>query len=113
MRNEVYRFIHPNIIKGISISSNVLPSDIITKTIAFILIYIGIMVVGAIALSIMGLSYFDSFYTAVSCTGNTGLGGEYVAVPDIGKWILSFLMLTGRLEIYSVIVLFSKTFWKL
>lgn len=113
VRNEVYRFIHPNIIKGISISSNVLPSDIITKTIAFILIYIGIMVVGAIALSIMGLSYFDSFYTAVSCTGNTGLGGEYVAVPDIGKWILSFLMLTGRLEIYSVIVLFSKTFWKL
>lgn len=113
VRNEIYRFIHPNVIKGVSVSGNVLSSDIINKTVAFILIYIGIIVIGAIALSILGLPYIDSFYTSVSCTGNTGLGGEYVAVPDVGKWILSFLMLTGRLEIYSVIVLFSKTFWKL
>ncbi|MDE6344259.1 MAG: TrkH family potassium uptake protein, partial [Muribaculaceae bacterium] len=113
LRNEIYRFIHPNVVKGVSISGRVLSADIINKTVAFILIYIGIIIGGSLALSALGLPYMDAFYTSISCTGNTGLGGEYVAVPDIGKWILSFLMLTGRLEIYSVIVLFSKTFWKI
>lgn len=113
VKNQVYRFIHPNVIKGVSISGNVLTAEIINKTVGFILIYLGIIAIGAVALSVLGLPYLDSFYTSISCTGNTGLGGEYVAVPDVGKWLLSFLMLTGRLEIYSVIVLFSKSFWKL
>lgn len=112
MRNEVYRVIHPNVIKGVSISGNVLSAEIINKTVAFILIYIGLIAGGAFVLSSIGLPYIDSFYSAISCTGNTGLGGDYVPVPEAGKWILSFLMLTGRLEIYSVIILFSKSFWK-
>ncbi len=112
MRNEVYRVIHPNVIKGVSISGNVLSAEIINKTVAFILIYIGLIAGGAFVLSSIGLPYIDSFYSTISCTGNTGLGGDYVPVPEAGKWILSFLMLTGRLEIYSVIILFSKSFWK-
>ena len=113
LRNEIYRFIHPNVIKGVSISGNVLTADIIGKTVAFLLIYVLIIVFGALVLSAFGLPISDAFYTSISCTGNTGLGGEYVAIPDAGKWVLAFLMLTGRLEIYSVIVLFSKTFWKI
>lgn len=113
LHNETYRFIHPNVIKGVSISGRVLSGDIINKTVAFILIYTGIIVAGSLVLSALGLPYMDAFYSSISCTGNTGLGGEYLSVPDAGKWILSFLMLTGRLEIYSVIVLFSKSFWKL
>ena len=74
--------------------------------------------VGGIALTAIGLPMVDSFFSAVSCISNTGLGagvtgyGEsFDKVPDLGKWILSALMLTGRLEIFTVLVLFTKGFW--
>jgi trk system potassium uptake protein TrkH len=61
----------------------------------------------------------DAFYSAFSCVSNTGLtsavtgnGNVYAIMPDIGKWVLSFLMLVGRLELFTVLVLFSRSFWR-
>lgn len=119
LRNEIYRCIHPNVIRGIDISAKVLPGDVVNKAIAFLGLYLTVIVVGSLFLTILGLPFFDSIFSSFSCTGNTGLGsgitgygGSYDIVPPAGKWLLSGLMLTGRLEIFTVLVLFTPTFWK-
>ena len=119
LRNEIYRCIHPNVIKGIDISGKVLPGDVVNKAIAFLGLYLTIIVVGSLLLTALGLPFFDSVFSAFSCTGNTGLGagitgygGSYDIVPASGKWILSGLMLTGRLEIFTILIILTPTFWK-
>lgn len=119
VRNEIYRCIHPNIIKGIDVSGKVLPWDVVNKAIAFLALYLTIIVVGALVLTAIGLPFFDSIFSSFSCTGNTGLGagitgygGSYDIVPPAGKWILSGLMLTGRLEIFTILVILTPAFWK-
>ncbi|MCH5247350.1 MAG: TrkH family potassium uptake protein [Muribaculaceae bacterium] len=119
LRNEIYRSIHPNIIKGVSISGKVLPADVVTKAIAFLGMYLCIIVIGALMLTALGLPFFDSVFSSFSCTGNTGLGagitgygGSYDMVSNTGKWILSGLMLTGRLEIFTVLTILTPAFWK-
>lgn len=119
LRNEVYRCLHPNIIKGIDISGKVLPGEIVNKAVAFLGLYLTLIVGGSLLLTAIGLPFFDSVFSAFSCTGNTGLGsgitgygGSYDIVPAAGKWILSGLMLTCRLEIFTVLIILTPTFWK-
>lgn len=119
LRNEIYRCIHPNIIKGVSISGKVLPMDVVSKALAFLGLYLTIIVVGALILTCLGLPFFDSVFSSFSCTGNTGLGsgitgygGSYDIVPPLGKWVLSGLMLTGRLEIFTILIILTPAFWK-
>jgi trk system potassium uptake protein TrkH len=70
-------------------------------------------------LTALGLPLVDSFFSTFSCLGNTGLGagvtgygGSYDLVPDAGKWILSLIMLIGRLEVFTVLILFTRGFWR-
>lgn len=119
LRNEIYRCIYPNIIKGVDVSGKVLPSDVVNKAISFLGLYITLIIVGALLLTALGLPFFDALFSSFSCTGNTGLGsgitgygGSYDIVPDAGKWILSGLMLTGRLEIFTILIIFTPAFWK-
>jgi trk system potassium uptake protein TrkH len=68
-------------------------------------------------LTAIGLPTVDSFFNSLSCVSNIGLEadtahiGGFSAMPDIAKWILSLLMLTGRLEIFTVLILFTPAFW--
>lgn len=117
-RNELYRCLHPNTVLSVRVNGKAVPYELVSKVIAFLCIYVMIIGVGGIALTAIGLPMVDSFFSAVSCISNTGLGagvtgyGEsFDKVPDLGKWILSALMLTGRLEIFTVLVLFTKGFW--
>lgn len=119
IRNEIYRCIHPNIIKGIDVSGKVLPWEVVNKALAFLALYLTIIVIGALLLTAIGIPFFDSLFSSFSCTGNTGLGsgitgygGSYDIVPPAGKWLLAALMLTGRLEIFTILVLFTPAFWK-
>lgn len=119
VRNEIYRCIHPNIIKGVDVSGKVLPMEVVNKAMAFLGLYLTVIIVGALALTAIGLPFFDAVFSSFSCTGNTGLGsgitgygGSYDIVPATGKWILSGLMLTGRLEIFTILIIFSPAFWK-
>lgn len=83
------------------------PSAVVNKTLAFLFVYvIVIMVVGSI-LVLMGLPLKDSFFVALSAISNTGLGtditglgGNFSLIPAGGKWLLSFVMLVGRLGIH-------------
>jgi len=82
-------------------------------------LYIIIFVIGIIIMSIIGLDYETAIGSVTACLGNIGpgIGGvgpieNYSAIPSAGKWVLSFLMLLGRLELFTVLILLSPSFWK-
>lgn len=118
--NELYRSVHPNSIRSVRINGNVMAPEVVDKVIAFLCIYVMVIAVGGIMLTAMGLPFMDAFFSSFSCVSNTGLGagvtgyggGGYEIIPDFGKWVLSILMLIGRLEIFTVLILFTQAFWK-
>ena len=118
--NELYRSVHPNAIRSVRINGNVMAPEVVDKVIAFLCIYVMVIAVGGIVLTAMGLPFMDAFFSSFSCVSNTGLGagvtgyggGGYEIIPDLGKWILAILMLIGRLEIFTVLILFTGAFWK-
>lgn len=118
-RNELYRCIYPNAILSVKVNDKVVNPDLVTKVIAFLCIYMILVVTGGTMLSACGVPIIDAFFSAFSCLSNTGLGagitgfgGNYDILPDVAKWILSALMLIGRLEIFTVLVLFTPAFWR-
>lgn len=116
-RNEFKKIIHPNRYYPLTVNGMVKPPELVNKVAAFFLFYVVMLVFGGLVLTIMGLPLKDAYFSTISCIGNIGLGmgvteQSYAAVPDAGKMILSFIMLVGRLEIFTVIVLFSRHFWR-
>ncbi len=118
-RNEIVRCIHPNDILTVRVNDRVIPHEIESKVIAFLCLYVIIIMVGGVLLTAMGLPLVDSFFSAFSCISNTGLGAgvtgygqSYDIVPDGGKWLLSLIMLIGRLELFTVLILFTPAFWQ-
>ena len=118
-RNELYRCLHPSAILSVRVNGKVVPPDIVSKVIAFLCLYVMIIMVGGIVLTAFNIPLVDAFFSSFSCLSNTGLGsgvtgyGEsYVGIPEVGKWILSFLMLIGRLELFTVLILFTPGFWR-
>lgn len=119
LKNEFYRMMHPNSIKTVSINGKGTPSPVLQKTLAFLFLYLLIILIGGVILSIIGMPLSDSFFCSLSTVSNTGVGtditgfnGNYALVPDGAKWVLTFLMLVGRLELFTVLLLFTPTFWK-
>jgi trk system potassium uptake protein TrkH len=117
--NEVKRLIHPNAVLTIRIGQRTIPREIVGNIAGFFLIYIGIFIVGVICMSLLGLDVISSFGAVAACIGNIGPGlgsvgptDNYAQIHQLGKWILSILMLIGRLEIYPVIIFLTPTFWK-
>ena len=104
---------------SVRINGNIVNSDLVNKVIAFLCIYMLLVVAGGLVLSALDVPLIDSFFSAFSCVSNTGLGAgitgygsSYEILPDAGKWVLSLLMLIGRLEIFTVLVLFTPAFWR-
>lgn len=115
--NEFKRQVHPNAILPVRINNQVLPVDIVTKILAFIFLYLLILFVSFLVLSFTGIGFEDSITASVSCMGNVGLGslsdsGHFGHLSDTAKWYLSFLMLTGRLELFTILSLFMPAFWR-
>ncbi len=118
-RNEIYRCVHPNNIYTVRMSGRAMSPDLVSKVIIFLCLYGIIIVVGAIVLTAMGVPLIDAFFSAFSCISNTGFdtaitgyGAQYDIIPALGKWVLALIMLTGRLEVFTVLLLFTSTFWK-
>lgn len=119
LSNELTHCVHSNAILSVKMNGKIVNRDLVTKTIAFLSLFVLLILGGGVVMSFMGLKPVDSFFSAFSCICNTGFGAsltgygeDFATIPDAAKWVLSFLMLTGRLEIYTVIILFSRPFWK-
>lgn len=118
-RNELYRCVYPNHIMPAEMNGHIIPPEIINKTMIFLGLYVGVIVLGGALLTICGASLSDAYFSAFSCVSNSGLdaaishnGGCYSQISEGGKWVLSLLMLTGRLEIFTIILLFTPRFWR-
>lgn len=118
-RNEVYRCLFPRAVMSVRINGRVVSSEIVQKVIAFLCLYMLLIAAGGLVLSAMDVPVVDAFFSSFSCMSNTGLGaditgygGSYEMLPDAAKWVLSLLMLTGRLEIFTVLLLFAPSFWR-
>lgn len=118
VRVQVHRTLYPLHVKNISLNGSILSNENLRRVAAFTSVYLSLTTVATLVLCAFGVSVDDSFFACASSIGNNGLGygitgaeGSYSLLPDTGKWILSALMLIGRLEIFTVVALFTRGFW--
>lgn len=118
-RNEIKRLIHPQAVFSIRIGNIVVPREVAANIGSFFLLYAGLTVIGILIMSGLGLDFQTAFGSVAAMINNIGPGlgqvgptDNYAHIPMIGKWILSFLMLAGRLEVFTVLVLFAASFWR-
>jgi trk system potassium uptake protein TrkH len=117
--SEFRRLIHPHAIIPARIDKESIKPDIITNVLAFVSVYILITVIGVIVISFMGYDLDTSIGTVITSLSNIGHGfgqmgpfDNYSQFSPAGKWFLSFLMIVGRLELFTVLIIFSPAFWR-
>ena len=118
-RHEMRKLIHPSGFIPVRHDKKIVPQTIISNLLVFITLYFLILCFSSLIIALMGNDMVTSFSTSASLLGNIGPGlgnfgpfSNYSAVPMIGKWFFSFLMLVGRLELFSVLVLFTGSFYR-
>jgi len=116
---EIFRLIHPRSIKYLKIGNKTVQDWIVINVLQFFFLYIMIFFIGTAIMAALGLDIIEAMTSVSATIGNVGPGlgevgpaGNYAGVPLAGKWVLSFLMLLGRLEIFTVLVLFLPEVWK-
>ncbi len=114
---EIKRLIHPNAIIPVKIGERSLPDRVVEAVWGFSVLYITSFVVLSLTLMATGLDMITAFSGVATCLnlGGPGLGmvaANFVAVNDAGIWILSFAMLLGRLEVFTLLVILSPAFWR-
>lgn len=119
LKNEMYRTMYPSAVKTVTVNGRGTSYEIVMKVLAFIAIYFLVIFIGGFLLTVLGVPFNESFFYSLSAISNAGIGTEvqdgvscFSMIPDAAKWILSFVMLTGRLELYTVLLLFTPVFWK-
>ena len=118
-RRELVRILHPRVVNPVTLAGGVVPMSVMTAVLGFMLIY-GAATIGlSMLLLFSGLDMVTAFSAVVATVNNIGPGlglvgpaGNYGQLGDFQIWVLSFAMLLGRLELLSVLVLFTGHFWR-
>src|SRR5512137_1566693 len=118
-RREFVRILHPRAIQPLRVGEQTIENNVIFAVLAFMLIYGAVMTGCTLLLMASGLDVITSFTAIVACLNNTGPGLNQVGpattygnLNDFEVWVCTFAMLIGRLELFSVLVLFTPTFWR-
>lgn len=116
---ELKRRIHPNAVIPVRFNGRTLREQTTSNIMAFMFFYIAIIVVAVLIFCASGVAFDEAIGTAVSAIGNVGVSigqfgpsGTYADYPTIAKWTATLVMLIGRLEIFTVLLLFSRSLWK-
>ena len=116
---EFKRRLHPKAVIPVILNGSSISNQVTHNLLAFIFLYLFVFAIGSIFLSALGIDIITSISAVASSVGNVGPGIGKVGpsfsfndIPNIGKWILSLLMLMGRLELFTVCLLFTPYFWK-
>lgn len=122
LKNAFYEFkrvIHPKAVIPVRVNRHVLPESIVNGIYAFMTVFTIIIIGSTAVLMMCGLSISEAFGCVLTSISNIGPGlgsqgpsGSFASIPAFGKWYLAFLMLIGRLELFTILLLFSPTFWK-
>jgi len=114
---EMKRLIHPNAIIPIRVGGRPVDDRVVEAVWGFFSVYLMLYIIMTILLLATGMDFVSAFSAVGACINNLGPGlGEVAAhygdISDFAKWVLSFAMLLGRLEIFTLLVLFTPTFWR-
>lgn len=116
---EFRRSLHPNAILPVRYNGRTVKENIVYNIIGFFVLYMLLFIIGALVLGALGIDFVTAIGASASSLGNVGpaFGSLYPlsnfnALPDLGKWWLGFLMLAGRLELFTVLILLTPYFWK-
>ena len=116
---ELKRLVHPHAVIPVRVGEKAVSPDIVTNILAFFVLYLGTVGMGVLLLSLLGIDLVTAITASLSSVGNIGpafgtLGPteNYAHLPDLAKWLLALLMMIGRLELYTVFVLFVPDFWR-
>ena len=116
---ELKRIIHPNAMLPVKVNGKSISTSGVYKNVSFIFIYFLVFLAGAIVLLFTGTDFSTAIGASVATLSNVGTGvglvgpgGSYVAFPLGAKWILMLLMILGRVELFSLITLLSRSFWR-
>ena len=120
LKNEIRRILHPRAVLPVKVNNMSVPYSSQVTLLAFLAAYMMLCLFTYIVMTVIGIDSTNSITIAISCASNAGpaldLGiGQPMTwgiLPDAIKWLLAALMLMGRLEILSVVVLFTPAFWK-
>ena len=116
---EIKRRIHPNAVIPVRFNGVTMREQTTSNIVAFVFFYVVIIVLASICFCGCGIGFDESIGIAVSMIGNVGVSigqwgssGCYEALPAVAKWVATFVMIIGRLEIFTVLLLFSKSLWR-
>lgn len=114
---EMKQLVHPNAIIPLKAGRHRVPASVVSAVWSFLAVYLAVFVVMMIALTGTGLDFETSFSAVAASLNNLGPGlgqvaAHYADINDPSKWILCVAMLLGRLEVFTLLVLFTPTFWR-
>jgi trk system potassium uptake protein TrkH len=116
---ELMMLVHPQAVRPVRIGGHVVQNQIVFAVLAFVVLYFGTVVVLTFALVASGLDFISGFSAIIACINNMGPGlgvvgpaSNYQGLTDFQTWVCSLAMLLGRLEIFSVLVLFTPFYWR-
>ncbi len=118
-RIALRRLLHPRGVFVVKLGGRIVPEEALVSVSGFLLLYLGALLAGTLALAVLHVDVATSLTAVAATLGNVGPGfglvgpaETYAALPAAGHWILAFLMLLGRLEIFTVLILFTRGYWR-
>ncbi|GGD72001.1 TrkH family potassium uptake protein [Lacimicrobium alkaliphilum] len=116
-KREVDRLVHPKAVYSVKLGNRALPDRVVEAVWGFFSAYALIFIIIMIAMVATGMDNLTAFTATAACLNNLGPGlgavaANFADVTSVGKWLLVLAMLFGRLEVFSLLVLFSPTFWR-
>ena len=120
INNQIKKLIYPNSVFILKYNNQKITDNYMNSVVVFVFTYLFIFILIAMLLSITGLDFLSAISGAATSISNVGPGlgdiigpnGNFKSIPEVSKWILSFGMLLGRLELFAVLILFFPSFWK-
>ncbi len=116
---ELFSMIHPRAVTHIKIGEKTVPDDVVRSVLGFLALYMALFALCAVLLAGIGVDFITAIGAVAATIGNIGPGfgmvgpmENYAQIPYWGKWLLSWCMLLGRLEIYTLIILVVPEFWR-
>ncbi len=116
---ELKQLIHPRAVFTVRLNGQPVSDDVMRNVLSFLVLYCGLAGVGTLVMAMTGLDVLSAFTATISCLGNIGPAfgdfgpvENYASISPFGKWFLSFLMMAGRLEIFTVLIILTPVFWE-
>jgi len=116
---ELYRLIHPRAVVHVKFNNSKVSSEVMDSILGFFFLYIFLTVIATMVMALLGLDMVSAISSVAATIGNIGPGlgsvgptDNFASIPDTGKWVLSFCMIMGRLELYTLLILFLPEYWK-